>query len=191
MEPSSGRAGTGYVQPCLRNECGARRRGDKKCGTDTPRRPSRVSGFDYRGSRVILPAIGTPPKEVHPLMFWWAIFYTFIRCPCSLAITRKRGRSLPTPLRPSLPCPSSTSWKWLKTQFRTCSGAPWSLLALANSVGRPHARQADALQPLINAGVAGLTLRVSVSDPPALGHRAQAGPLGAPSCQPSSRAERY
>src|SRR5512133_3382999 len=84
-------------------------------------------GFDYRGSRVILPAIGTPPKEVHPLMFWWAILYTFIRCPCSLATTRKRGRSLPTPLRPSLPCPSSTSWKWLKTQFRTCSGARWSL----------------------------------------------------------------
>jgi hypothetical protein len=31
--------------------------------------------FDYRGSRVILPAVGSPPKELHPLMVWWAILY--------------------------------------------------------------------------------------------------------------------
>jgi hypothetical protein len=35
-------------------------------------------GFDYRGSRVILPAVGIPPKEVHPLMVWWAILYTLL-----------------------------------------------------------------------------------------------------------------
>jgi hypothetical protein len=83
-------------------------------------------GFDYRGSRVILPAVGTPPKEVHPLMFWWAILYTS----SMLARYHPEAWTVLTNADTSkLPGPSSTSWKWLRTQFRTCSGAPWSLLA--------------------------------------------------------------
>jgi hypothetical protein len=52
--------------------------GEETCSVELIHRgdhPESV-GFDYRGSRVILPAVGTPPKEVHPLMVWWAILYT-------------------------------------------------------------------------------------------------------------------
>ena len=33
-------------------------------------------GADYRGTRVLLPAVGSPPLTVHPLMAWWAILFT-------------------------------------------------------------------------------------------------------------------
>jgi hypothetical protein len=33
-------------------------------------------GIDYRGNTVLLPAVGTPPQVMHPLMIWWAILYT-------------------------------------------------------------------------------------------------------------------
>jgi hypothetical protein len=51
--------------------------GEETCSVELVHRGGHTDsvGFDYRGSRVILPAVGIPPMEIHPLMVWWAILY--------------------------------------------------------------------------------------------------------------------